>query len=90
MRGETQDVRTSVKNGHTFPMRITLVDRLPLSAASRSPSRRCRRTRRRRRRLVDDKPGVFGWTYDYKPGEQSDVRLGWQARWPIDRELRRQ
>ena len=90
-RGEIQDFRTSVKNGHTFPMRITL-DRSPAGdrAASRSPSQRWRRTRRRRKSSSTTRPGVFGWTYDYKPGEQRDVRLGWQARWPIDRELRRQ
>ena len=42
------------------------------------------------RKLVDDKRGVQGWTYDYKPGEQRDVRLGWRIRWPADRDLRRQ
>ena len=89
-RGETQDFRTSVKNGHTFPMRITLIDRLPVSGSQQINFAALSTNTPPTEKLVDDKPGVFGWSYDYKAGEQRDVRLGWQARWPIDRELRRQ
>ncbi len=90
MRGETQDFRTIVKNGHTFAMRITLVDRLPVSASQQIAFTPLSTNTPPTEKIVDDKPGVSGWTYDYKPGEQREMRLGWQARWPVDRELRRQ
>ncbi len=29
----------------------------------------------------------MAWTWDYAPGEQKEIRLGYRVKWPADREL---
>jgi len=89
-RSETQDFKTTIKNLHRFPLRITMVDRIPVSENTAISVEPLSTNTAPTEKIVDDKRGVMGWTYDYKPGEQKDVRLGWRIRWPADRELRRQ
>ena len=89
-RGETQDFRTTVRNLHSFPVRITLIDRIPVSEHTAISVTPLDTNTPPTEKTIEDRRGVMGWTYDYKAGEQKDVRLGWRVRWPADRELRRQ
>ena len=38
-------------------------------------------------KVVADKRGVMAWGWDYQPGEQKEIRLGWRMKWPADREV---
>jgi uncharacterized protein (TIGR02231 family) len=86
-RSDVQDFKTTAKNLHKFPVKLTLVDRIPVSEntaivveplASNTPPTE---------KTVEDQRGVMAWVYDLKPNEQRDVRLGWKLKWPADREL---
>ena len=88
-RSETQDFRTSVKNLHAFPVRVAVIDRIPVSENTAVVVTPLDTNTPPTDKTVDDQRGVSGWTYDYKPGETRDVRLGWRVRWPADRDLRR-
>jgi uncharacterized protein (TIGR02231 family) len=86
-RSDVQDFKTSAKNLHKFPVKLTIVDRIPISentaivveplATNTSPTEK----------TVEDQRGVMAWVYELKPNEQRDVRLGWRLKWPVDREL---
>jgi len=89
-RTEMQDFKTLIRNLHRFPLRIAMVDRIPVSENTSITVEPLATNTQPTEKIVDDKRGVMSWTYDYKPGEQKDVRLGWRIRWPADRELRRQ
>jgi len=89
-RNETQDFKTTIKNLHRFPLHITMIDRIPVSENTAISVEPLSSNTPPTEKSIDDKRGVMGWSYDYKPGEQKDVRLGWRIRWPADRELRRQ
>ncbi len=89
-RTETQDFRTAIKNLHKFPIRIAMIDRIPVSENTAIVVDPLNTNTAPTEKIVEDKRGVMGWSYDYKPGEQREVRLGWRIRWPADRELRRQ
>jgi uncharacterized protein (TIGR02231 family) len=86
-RGELREFKTLIKNLHDRPMRITVLDQIPYSEnntiiveplASMTPATE---------KTVQDKRGVMGWSYDYKPGEEKDIRSGFRIRFPNDREL---
>jgi uncharacterized protein (TIGR02231 family) len=77
--------KTSVRNGHDFPIKIAIDDQLPVSEtediqvdllpASTPPT-----TTNLRDRL-----GVLQWAFEAKPGESRDIALAWRVRWPKDK-----
>jgi uncharacterized protein (TIGR02231 family) len=77
--------KTSVRNGHDFPIKIAIDDQLPVSEtediqvdllpASTPPTTTNLRDRR----------GVLQWAFEAKPGESRDIALAWRVRWPKDK-----
>ena len=86
-RADVQDFKTTVKNLHGFPLRISVIDRLPVSENAAITVEQLNVTTAPTDKTVDDKRGVMGWTWDYKAGESKDIRVAWRVRWPSDREL---
>jgi uncharacterized protein (TIGR02231 family) len=85
-RSEQREFRTTVKNLHDIPLRISVIDQLPVpenSSITVEPVNLTPPTEK----SVADKRGVMGWTWDYAPGEQKEIRVGWRMKWPADREL---
>jgi len=84
---EQREFKTTVRNGHDFPIRIYIEDRLPVSenddiqvemlSSSTPPTTRDLRDRR----------GVVEWSFDAKPGEQREIKFGWRVRWPKDKNI---
>jgi uncharacterized protein (TIGR02231 family) len=92
-RNQLSDHRTTITNLHRRPMRISVVDRIPVSEnsaitvealATNTPA--TDKTVQDPRGGIDQR-GVMAWTHDYGPGEKREIRLGWRLRWPVDREL---
>ena len=86
-RSDLREFKTTIKNLHDRPIRITLLDQIPYSEnttitveplASMTPATE---------KTVQDKRGIMAWSYDYKPGEEKEIRSGFRLRWPEDREL---
>jgi uncharacterized protein (TIGR02231 family) len=84
---ETREFTTSIKNLHGFPIKVQVIDQMPVSenvaiSVDLSPA-----TTPPTEKQVGDKRGVMGWTLDLKPGESKDIRFAYRLKWPADREI---
>jgi uncharacterized protein (TIGR02231 family) len=84
---ETREFATSVKNLHAFPIKVEVIDQMPVSenvaiAVDLSPS-----TTPPTEKQVGDQRGVMSWTLDLKPGESKDIRFAYRLKWPADRDI---
>jgi uncharacterized protein (TIGR02231 family) len=86
-RIQISDHRTTITNLHRRPMRITVIDRIPVSENSAVTVEPLPSNTAPTERIVQDRRGVMAWTHDHQPGERREIRLGWRMRWPADREL---
>ncbi len=89
-RIQISDHRTTITNLHRRPIRISVVDRIPVSENSAITVEALPTNTAPTERQVagpGDRRGVMAWTHDYAPGEKREIRLGWRLRWPADREL---
>jgi uncharacterized protein (TIGR02231 family) len=84
---ETREFKTSVKNLHDFPMRVTVIDQVPVSENSAISVEQLPQTTPPTEKQVADKRGVMSWTYDLAPGEAKDIRLAYRMKWPAEREV---
>lgn len=79
--------KTTIRNGHDFPIKIAIEDQLPVSEnedivvemlpASTPPTAS----------NIRDKRGVLEWSFDAKPGESKDINFAWRIRWPKDKSM---
>jgi uncharacterized protein (TIGR02231 family) len=86
-RNQISDHRTIITNLHRRPMRIAVIDRIPVSENSAITVEPLATNTPATERVVQDRRGVMGWSHDYAPSEKREIRLGWRLRWPADREL---
>lgn len=86
-RTDTVEFKTVVKNLHDFPIKITVVDRIPITEVNTITVEMLDTTTKPTEPTVDDRRGVMSWTYDYAAGEQKEIRLGYRVKWPSDREV---
>jgi uncharacterized protein (TIGR02231 family) len=84
---ETREFLTSVKNLHAFPVKVEVIDRLPVSENAAIVVELSPATTPPTDEQVGDKRGVMSWTLDLKPGEAKDVRFAYRMKWPADREV---
>ena len=84
---DLREFKTTVKNLHAQPIRITVVDRLPFSENAAIQVEQLRETTPPTEKQVGDKRGVIGLEWDYAPGEQKEIRLAYRLKWPADRDV---
>ena len=77
--------KTSVRNGHDFPIKIAIEDQLPVSeneeiVVEMLPSSTPPTTTNLR-----DKRGVLEWAFEAKAGEVKDIGFAWRVKWPKDK-----
>ena len=77
--------KTSVCNGHDFPIKVAIEDQLPVSendeiAVDLLPASTTPTTTN-----LHDKRGVLEWAFEEKPGEAKDINFAWRMRWPKDK-----
>ncbi|UGY17485.1 mucoidy inhibitor MuiA family protein [Bradyrhizobium septentrionale] len=77
--------KTTVRNGHDFPIKVAIQDQLPVSenddiVVEMLPSSTPATTTNLR-----DKRGVLEWAFEAKPGDVKDVNFAWRMRWPKDK-----
>jgi uncharacterized protein (TIGR02231 family) len=86
-RSDLREFRTVVKSLHDRPMRIAILDQAPFAENSAITVEPMANGTPPTERNLQDRRGVLAWTYDYKPGEEREIRHGYRIRWPGDREL---
>ena len=77
--------KTTVRNGHDFPIRIAIEDQLPVSENEEIQVEMLPSTTPPTATNLRDKRGVLEWAFEAKAGEVSDIDFAWRVRWPKDK-----
>src|SRR5436190_12484980 len=77
--------KTSVRNGHDFPLRIAIEDQLPVSENEEISVELLSSTTPPTTTNLRDKRGVLEWAFEAKPGDVKDISFAWRVRWPKDK-----
>jgi uncharacterized protein (TIGR02231 family) len=82
---DERSFKTSVRNGHDFPLRIAIEDQLPVSENEEIQVEMLPSTTPPTATNLRDKRGVLEWAFEAKPGEVRDIAFAWRVRWPKDK-----
>jgi uncharacterized protein (TIGR02231 family) len=82
---DERSFKTSVRNGHDFPIRVAVQDQLPVSENEDIQVEMLPSTTAPTTTNVRDKRGVLEWAFEAKPGEVKDISFAWRVRWPKDK-----
>jgi uncharacterized protein (TIGR02231 family) len=77
--------KTSVRNGHDFPLRIAIEDQLPVSENEDIVVEMLPSSTPPTATNLRDRRGVLEWAYEAKAGEVRDISFAWRVRWPKDK-----
>ena len=77
--------KTSVRNGHDFPIKIAIEDQLPVSENEEIVVEMLPSTTPPTTTNLRDKRGVVEWTFEAKAGEVKDIGFAWRVKWPKDK-----
>ena len=79
--------KTTVRNGHDFPIRIVIEDQLPVSENEDIVVEMLPSTTAPTATNIRDKRGVLEWAFEAKAGEVRDINFAWRLRWPKDKSI---
>jgi uncharacterized protein (TIGR02231 family) len=82
---DERSFKTSVRNGHDFPILIAIEDQLPVSENEDIVVEMLPATTAPSATNLRDKRGVLEWAFEAKPGEVRDIAFAWRVRWPKDK-----
>lgn len=82
---DERSFKTTVRNGHDFPIKIAIEDQLPVSENEEIQVEMLPATTPPTATNLRDKRGVTEWAFDAKPGEVRDITFAWRIRWPKDK-----
>lgn len=77
--------KTTVRNGHDFPIRVAIEDQLPVSENEDIQVEMLPSTTPPTTSNVRDRRGVLEWAFEAKAGEVRDINFAWRLRWPKDK-----
>lgn len=79
--------KTTVRNGHDFPIHVAIEDQLPVSENDEIVVEMLPATTPPTAKDIHDRRGVLEWSFDAKPGEVKDINFAWRVRWPKDKSM---
>lgn len=79
--------RTTIRNGHDFPIKVAIEDQLPVSENEDIVVEMLPSSTQPTASNIRDKRGVLQWSFDAKPGEVRDINFAWRVRWPKDKSM---
>ena len=82
---DERSFKTTIRNGHDFPIKIAIEDQLPVSENEDIVVEMLPATTPPTATNIRDKRGVLEWSFDAKPGEVRDINFAWRVRWPKDK-----
>lgn len=77
--------KTTIRNGHDFPIKVAIEDQLPVSETEEISVEMLPSTPPPTAINVRDKRGVLEWAFEAKPAEVKEINFGWRVRWPRTR-----
>jgi uncharacterized protein (TIGR02231 family) len=84
---DARQYKITVKNLHSWPARVTVIDQHPYAEEDKIVVTLLPETTEPTVRNRDDKRGVLAWTFEAKPGEEREITLAYDIRWPAKREV---
>ena len=84
---DERSFKTTVRNGHDFPIKVAIEDQLPVSENEDIVVEMLPSTTPPTASNIRDKRGVLEWSFDAKPSEVKDINFAWRIRWPKDRSM---
>ncbi|AMN44404.1 mucoidy inhibitor MuiA family protein [Rhodoplanes sp. Z2-YC6860] len=84
---DEREFKTTVRNGHDFPIKVAIEDQIPVSEAEDIQVEMLPVTTPPTTRDLRDRRGVMEWAFEAKPGESREIKLGWRLRWPKDKAI---
>ena len=82
---DERSFKTSVRNGHDFPVMVAIDDQLPVSENEEILVDLLPATTPPTTTNLADKRGVLEWAFEAKPNELKDITMAWRVRWPRDK-----
>ena len=82
---DERSFKTSIRNGHDFPIKVAIEDQLPVSENEDIQIEMLSSSTPPTTTNLRDKRGVLEWAFEAKPGEVRDVGFAWRVRWPKDK-----
>ena len=79
--------KTTIRNGHDFPIKVAIEDQLPVSENEDILVEMLPATTPPTASNIRDRRGVLEWSFDAKPGEVKDINFAWRVRWPKDKSV---
>ncbi|MGY3695998.1 uncharacterized protein (TIGR02231 family) [Bradyrhizobium sp. USDA 3240] len=77
--------KTTVRNGHDFPVKVAIQDQLPVSENDDIVVEMLSSSTPATTTNLRDKRGVLEWAFEAKAGEVRDINFAWRMRWPKDK-----
>jgi uncharacterized protein (TIGR02231 family) len=84
---DEREFKTTIRNAHEFPIKVAIEDQIPVSEHEDIQVELLPVTTQPTARDLRDRRGVMEWTFEAKPGETRELKLGWRVRWPKDKEV---
>ena len=79
--------KTTIRNGHDFPIKVAIEDQLPVSENEDIVVEMLPSSTQPTATNIRDKRGVLQWSFDARPGEVRDINFAWLVRWPKDKSM---
>ncbi|MCK1739307.1 mucoidy inhibitor MuiA family protein [Bradyrhizobium sp. 139] len=84
---DERSFKTTVRNGHDFPIKVAIEDQLPVSESEDIAVEMLPSTTPPTASNTRDRRGVLEWSFDAKPGDVRDINFAWRIRWPKDKSM---
>ncbi|WP_027570389.1 mucoidy inhibitor MuiA family protein [Bradyrhizobium sp. URHA0013] len=84
---DERSFKTTIRNGHDFPIKVAIEDQLPVSENEDILVEMLPATTPPTASNIRDRRGVLEWSFDSKPGEVKDINFAWRVRWPKDKSM---
>ncbi len=84
---DERSFRTTIRNGHDFPIKVAIEDQLPVSENEDIVVEMLPSSTQPTATNIRDKRGVLEWSFDARPGEVKDINFAWRIRWPKDKSI---
>lgn len=86
-KSETREFKATIRNLHQAPVKITVLDRIPVSEQASVEIEKLSTITPGSEPVSEEKKGVIAWKLDIAPGAQKEIRAGYRLRWPTDRQI---
>ena len=84
---DERSFKTTIRNGHDFPIKVAIEDQLPISENEDIVVEMLPSSTQPTASNIRDRRGVLEWSFDARPGEVKDINFAWRIRWPKDKSI---